>query len=666
MALSGSFSKSIVNGHYVLRVDWSATQSVANNTSVVTVKAYLVNDWALEVGSRYNNALSVAGVSTTYTSPAIRSTGTHLLTTYTSGAIAHNDDGTKSVAISVTYRINATINGTYYGPMTASQTVTLDTIARASQPSCVTWPEHTQNVGSFGDTISIHMNRKASSFTHTVRYAFGSQSGTIATGVTTGTTWTIPLTLMNLIPSTTSGSGTIYVDTYNGSTKIGTKYCGFTATVPASVKPSCTLTLDDIVGIDDIYGSPVQGLSNIKVKVNPSTAYNSPIKAYLINVNGAKYTAAEATTGVLPSSGDVPVSATVTDARGRTGSASYTMKVQAYTKPSVSAVTVRRCNADGSDNDQGDYVRIAVTAAVSSMSSKNTAAYTLRYKKTSVETWTSVTQDANGKTLASLANKYSLAGEAFVLAVDSNNSYDIEFTATDRHASASRATSVSTAFTLMNWGPEGNNMGIGKVAEKPNTLEVGLQLELSGGILPVEIVANESLNADKYKVSGWYRCPLSSTVESLTNCPTDKAFVMEVLPNVPTTQRITEYVDDQTPRIFVRNYYDYKDVWGAWYEIVPRQNKIATKVSLISLSGSYTFPSDGYLVLRAHYSLDSYVNCVVSGSNGVGFRLTATSGVGDSLVGNPTDALFVRKGMTVSSVDTNDTSSNALEFHPLY
>ncbi|WP_226164213.1 DUF859 family phage minor structural protein, partial [Hymenobacter terricola] len=114
--------------------------------------------------------------------------------------IAHNADGSKTFNYSFSQQFDITFNG-WIGTISGSGSGTLNTIARASQPSCITWPEHTQNVGQFGDTISIHMNRLSSSFTHTVRYQFGTQSGTIATGVTTGTTWTIPASLMNLIPN---------------------------------------------------------------------------------------------------------------------------------------------------------------------------------------------------------------------------------------------------------------------------------------------------------------------------------------------------------------------------------------------------------------------------------------------------------------------------------
>ena len=47
MASSGSFSGSIKDGHYKLRVDWSQSKNVSDNTSTITCKMYLVNDWSL-------------------------------------------------------------------------------------------------------------------------------------------------------------------------------------------------------------------------------------------------------------------------------------------------------------------------------------------------------------------------------------------------------------------------------------------------------------------------------------------------------------------------------------------------------------------------------------------------------------------------------------------
>ena len=54
---------------------------------------------------------------------------------------------------------------------------------------------------------------------------------TIATGVTNNCSWTIPEIFASDIPNDRSGWGTIYADTYNGNTYIGTKSCKFTCSV---------------------------------------------------------------------------------------------------------------------------------------------------------------------------------------------------------------------------------------------------------------------------------------------------------------------------------------------------------------------------------------------------------------------------------------------------
>lgn len=118
-------------------------------------------------------------------------------------------------------------------PVAASGTHTLDTIPRASTVSATN-----TNLNS-ASTITI--TRASSSFTHTLTYSFGSTTGTIVSKTTsTSVSWTPALTLANQIPNAVSGTCTITCDTYNGSTKIGSKTCTLTLTVPASVKPTMT------------------------------------------------------------------------------------------------------------------------------------------------------------------------------------------------------------------------------------------------------------------------------------------------------------------------------------------------------------------------------------------------------------------------------------------
>ena len=116
MALSGTFSGSAVSGNYKLRVDWSATQNIANNTSKITCVMYLVqaSSWSLGIGTRDDNVTTINGTNYTWSSPAISNSGgkTTKLATVTSGNITHNADGTKSVTINAVFELNATISGT--------------------------------------------------------------------------------------------------------------------------------------------------------------------------------------------------------------------------------------------------------------------------------------------------------------------------------------------------------------------------------------------------------------------------------------------------------------------------------------------------------------------------------------------------------------------------
>lgn len=478
MATSGSVSVTVTSWN-TLRFTWTLeSQNVANNASVVAwklehiagsdgyISSTAAKDWSVTVnGTKYTGTNSV-GISNNSTK------------TLASGrtTIVHGSDGSKTFAFSFSQEFAITFQGSSIGTKSGSGSGTLTVIPRASQPSLITWPETTGDVGNFGDEIAIHMNRKSDAFTHTVRYAFGSRTGTIATKVTTGTTWVIPLTFMDLLPAATHGSGRIYVDTYNGSTLIGTKYTGFTAHVPASVKPTCSLQVLDATNIQATYGNLVKGLSKLSVKVNGSPAYSSPIASRSATANGVRYTAAEFTTGFLTAAGTTTVTATVTDKRGRTSAqASASFPVLDYTKPAITALSVRRCDQAGTENPQGEYVQVTFSARITALNNKNSAVYTVKYKKSTATSFTSVAQTAQ-------AGKYTVTNATYIFAADSSSSFDVEVTATDDFDTASRASAASTAFTLMNWGQDGTSMGIGKVAEAANTLQIGLDVEFLGEV----------------------------------------------------------------------------------------------------------------------------------------------------------------------------------------
>ena len=477
MATSGAFSTSNQYIKYKITVtekSRNATQLANNKTPVdVSVNFYRTNTGYTTYGTgtvycRINGTLYWASVAKTQT---ITSSGIVLFSK--SVEIPHNADGTKTLTVSAWIDHDAPLTS---NEQTYSQK--LSDIPRASQPSCITYPNHTQNVGNFGDTISIHTNRASSNFTHTLRYQFGSQSGTIATGVTNGTTWTIPVSLMNLLPSVTSGSGTIYCDTYNGSTKIGTKWCGFTATVPSSVKPSCSIQVLDGTTTKDTYGNLVKGMSTLKVNVTGTVAYNSPIAAAstTVTVGGVSrtYSGLSFTTPALWGSGTVTVSSIVTDERGRKSTAaSASFTVLAYDKPKITAFDVYRCDADGTENEAGDYIKSVFSAVVTSLNSKNTATYKLRYTN-------NATGATTEKALSTYTGKYTVTNHTDIYQASGDNTFTVDVVVQDKTSEIVASRAVSTAFTLTNYHPSGTGIKFGGVAEEEHTFANGLEFRQIG------------------------------------------------------------------------------------------------------------------------------------------------------------------------------------------
>lgn len=445
------------------------SQSVANNTSNVTVKVtakWTYGSW--NATGECTGSITIDG--TKYSFNGIKfntgetTSGSQVIMTKTVD-VSHNADGSKTLACSASF--NTFISS---GTVNASGSKALTTIPRASSFTV------SDDSPDMGGSVTFTITRASTAFTHTLTLTWGGVVSNIASNVGTSKAWSIPLSLASDLPNSTSSGCVITCITYNGSTEIGRKTLNMTLSVPASVKPSCTFTLDDTTGIDGIYGSPVKGLSKIKAVVTATPAYGSPIAAYSVKVDGVTYSGSTVTTGVLRTAGTSRVLVTVTDKRGRSGSASYDMNVQDYTAPAVTALTAQRCNADGTANRRGSYVKVTFSAAVSSMSSKNTAAYSLKYKKTSETEYTTVA-------LSGYANNYAPANKTHIFAASISNSFDVVLSVTDRHGTGTKSTKAPTASAIFSWrGFKGSSTtedgaGIGKVPEKPNTLQVGWESE---------------------------------------------------------------------------------------------------------------------------------------------------------------------------------------------
>ena len=195
MALSGTFQNYPVSS-FGLYCEWSGTQSITGNYTDVTLKVYL-SYYTLDVGARSDSTISINGVSETYTVPAIEDYSSgwkkKLLKTKTV-RVNHNANGTKSgVALSTSWRFSGTYSGVSIGTITASTTVTLNSIDRtAPTVSC-----SVSNITANGFTISA-----SSSATSDIwQYSLNGGSSWTQFSTTAGTSASI--TLSSLSPNTT-------------------------------------------------------------------------------------------------------------------------------------------------------------------------------------------------------------------------------------------------------------------------------------------------------------------------------------------------------------------------------------------------------------------------------------------------------------------------------
>lgn len=396
--------------------------------------------------------------------------------------IVHNNDGSKTTSAEASLDIGGSPAP---GAMSIdSENWTLTVIPRAST--------FTISNGTLNTAQNIVITSNANTFRHTLRYTCGSTSGTInstripasnATSVTQS--WTPALSLAAQNTSGTTVSVTVYCDTYTaatGGTLVGTTSKTVTMTIPASVAPTVTnVSLSDPTGKYTTFGAYIQNVSKLTVSYTASGAQGSTINSHSIKV-GTKltYSTAGVTTDLLPESGSsIAVTITITDSRGRTGTATQNINVVAYTKPTVTSNFIRT-DSGGTASTDGAYGKVTFSSTVSPISvggtSKNTATYKVKYKQASASTYST-------STLSAYANNYSVSNGSTVISMANATAWDAYIEVTDAISSASSVViRIPSASVFFKADPENNAFSFGKLETAANTFQVAWNSVFDGNL----------------------------------------------------------------------------------------------------------------------------------------------------------------------------------------
>ena len=510
MATSGSKSVTVTSWD-TLKFSWSLSdQSVDNNTSKVKWTLTLIagtygrisstasKDWSVTVNGEKYSGTNKIGISNNSTLTLASGTTT----------IKHSDDGTKKFNYSFSQEFAITFSDSYIGTKSGSGNGTLTTIPRKSTLSVAN--------GTLNTKQTLTVTRQSDSFTHTITYTCGNASGTICTKSTDTTLdFTPPLSLASQNTTGTSVSIKYAITTYNGNTNIGSNSYTKTCSIPSNVKPSCELSVEDASGHYSTYGAYIKGQSKFKVTVTPTLAYDSAIKSYSATANGVRYTSADFTTDVLTSSGALSISATVTDARGRSGTATATATVLDYSTARITLLKVKRCVSltDGTEDIGGEFCQVTFSAVVSSLNDLNSASYLLEYKKTSQDD-----SEYQKIYLTDFKNVYEVAEGTYIFAADSGSSYDVRITVTDNITHDTQPTALSTGEVMEHWRADGKGMGFGKIGEVENGADFGWKIKPNKGfiniLLPPETDINNVIAPNIYygenaATYNYVHCPIS-------------------------------------------------------------------------------------------------------------------------------------------------------------
>ena len=406
------------------------------------------------------------------------------------------------------------------------------------------------------------------------------------------------------IPSTTVGYGTIYCETYSGSTHLGTKSVSIALYVPSSVKPSAG-TLSAAINSDTSgTGKYVKGMCKAHIALSGSSgAYGSTISSYSITGGGYNVNSASLTTDILTTSGTITFTAYVIDSRGRSSnSVTCSITVLDYTKPNVSSCKVYRCDSNGNAANAGTSFAIECTANYSSGISGNTLSISAKYKKSSDSSYGSAISCTNG-------SKKVVNGN-----LSTSSTYDVQITVHDNYNSVTLNYTLPTKSTLLSF-IKNVGMAIGKVAELKGWLDIQWNtrirsnLQVDGTISSADqyrikwknIPDGADLNDDAYRMPGYYRS--TSEANTILNAPPwiKGAFEMVVTGIADgsyCTQNVKDYRNNYT---YVRTQSNWTTPWiwtdWTWYILPADLNGYARQQSpnnLMHAGNEVTFASPGY------------------------------------------------------------------------
>lgn len=392
---------------------------------------------------------------------------------------------------------NATSKGFNIRVITYRGTTIVNT-ATATATLSIPKTTSTNISGEIGSTITIPLNKAQgsnSNLTATITASLGNTSYVIVTKTqAVSVDWTPSNTWLNEITNSSSGIGSITIESFNGDASLGSNTYTLTLSVPSNIVPTSSLSIEVVNtnNVVDGWGIFLQGYSKAKATLTGTGISGSTISNMSVSGNGLNASSTprttpatlEATSSVISTSGTLSYTGEVSDSRGRSATTITTsIEVFPYAPPTITNVNVYRADAQGDEDTSGTYLKVNYMNSYSDANGNNSVTNTLRYRLKGAANWTNYGAVSNGDNL----------NINFLI----SNNYEVQLLVSDALNSniPSSIISVPSAERVLNVNSSGSGLAVGGFSTMDGTFQeyyparFGDDIYVSNG-LPIKISDN--------------------------------------------------------------------------------------------------------------------------------------------------------------------------------
>ena len=311
---------------------------------------------------------------------------------------------------------------------------------------------------------------------HTLTASIGEFSATQESAAgASAITFTPPLSWLSAMPDSEKWPMLLTLRTAGAGTIRREVFLRCPDNVGPSVSGAYAVRIDN--DVPAAWGVYVQGKSQAEIHLDQAAimAYGSPIVSYRMEGAGGTAESADVpfsmVTGVL-NAGEIPITVTATDMRGRTGSQTLTLSVESYQPPALRGILTQRCDVSGEIQDEGEYALADAAEIIYSCGGHNTGETIVSYRLQGAENWTRGGYLENGQLvfgngLLDIGKNYEVMYQVSDLLLGSAAYYDV----------------ITRAKPELHIRRGGGAWAFGGLADKQGALKVYGDLMMTGNLI---------------------------------------------------------------------------------------------------------------------------------------------------------------------------------------